>query len=670
MPAAAERSAQGGLDRPRFRQDLVAEAIEEQGGRFIDVMAPETGSLYRFYEVEYALACGMDGERDVAGIVKWAHDELGLAATATEVRSVIATLGGLGFIGDDAAEAEPELAAGVIAAPVAAEPPVEDVALGAAGASAPARREPVAAPPNLALGAAGASAPGKKPSAPAEDVALGAPGRSVKATPPPPVADDVSLDLADHMAVRRDDVKEAVRASKVMSAVDVPKELLDALEDRPTPKPEPVRPEPVAPKRPSEPPAPMRVEARPAAPVREPAAPVRAPEPKAAESARMDRVEKPAEPRVEAKPVEAPAVITDKPVARPVAKPAVELPKAPPPATTAEKVAVPPAPRSGVSPALIVILILAVLAGAGFFVWKYVLDKPAASDETAVQTAPAKPEVAPPAPPPVVAPTAKIAMETPAAEEIKLATAGVVETILADKTVVKPGDVLVKLVGDKPVEAELAALNKELATLGTKLEAAQKKLAAADAQPAKDRATAEIAALEKTQGTKRDALGAKTTELDKFQIHAKTGGTFSPVAKQGAKVAADGIVGHLQGDATPAATFKVSDPKPYTVGGTIEITAGAQTVACTVAEVQVDGVKVTCPADAALTDGADVTLKLPGAAPAAGSAAPAAGSAAPAAGSAEAPMPAAGSAGAGSAEAPAPTAGSAEAPAGSAAPAK
>jgi hypothetical protein len=49
------------VSRPRFRTDLVAEPIEEAGQRFVDVIDPDTGSAFRFYDVEYSLACAMDG---------------------------------------------------------------------------------------------------------------------------------------------------------------------------------------------------------------------------------------------------------------------------------------------------------------------------------------------------------------------------------------------------------------------------------------------------------------------------------------------------------------------------------------------------------------------------------------------------------------------------------
>src|SRR5438874_6428869 len=86
------------VDHPRFRQDLVAEPIEDGGAHFIDVADPDSGHVFRFFEVEYSLACAMDGERDVPGLIKWANEELGLVTTPNEVKTVIATLGDLGFV--------------------------------------------------------------------------------------------------------------------------------------------------------------------------------------------------------------------------------------------------------------------------------------------------------------------------------------------------------------------------------------------------------------------------------------------------------------------------------------------------------------------------------------------------------------------------------------------
>src|SRR5688500_9682925 len=154
-------------DRPQFRHDLLAESIDEGGSHFIDVMDDATGTTFRFYEVEYALACAMDGQRDVDAIIDWADQELGLRPRAKEVQRLASTLGELGFLSSTAVVAEPstpaaavaaaddELVRGVVHAPAAKSTiVVEDVELGQVD------RTPVAATP------AAASAP---------DVELGAP---------------------------------------------------------------------------------------------------------------------------------------------------------------------------------------------------------------------------------------------------------------------------------------------------------------------------------------------------------------------------------------------------------------------------------------------------------------------------------------------------------------
>jgi hypothetical protein len=226
--------------RPRFRQDLVAELVEDGGQRFIDVADPDSGHMFRFFEVEYSLACGMDGERDVAGIVKWAQDELGITPTANEVQAVIAQLSDLRFVGADrtvdaaATKAQPraeELAKGIVVGKQANANASADVELGKAGTNTASREEKLPAA-DFALGASGAGTAKAQPKAPVEDIALGAPGandarRPAPASTPPP-ATDMSLDLADQFALKPGDVKEAVRQSKVMTAVEVPKELLDA----------------------------------------------------------------------------------------------------------------------------------------------------------------------------------------------------------------------------------------------------------------------------------------------------------------------------------------------------------------------------------------------------------------------------------------------------------
>src|SRR5262249_2229501 len=122
--------------RPRFRTDLVAEPIDEEGQRFIDVIDPDTGNAFRFYEVEYSIACAMDGERAVGGLAAWAREELGISPSADELRAVISTLGDLGYLEGAAAGApmfgEEIVQKGVVVPPPAA-PRAPDVELGAGG---------------------------------------------------------------------------------------------------------------------------------------------------------------------------------------------------------------------------------------------------------------------------------------------------------------------------------------------------------------------------------------------------------------------------------------------------------------------------------------------------------------------------------------------------------
>ena len=619
-------------DRPRFRQDLFAEAVDEHGTRFIDVMDPDSGSVFRFYEVEYSLACGMDGERDVAGIVKWAQDELGLSPSQQEVRSVIATLGDLGFIdGAEAAEpgdtgphdvaspepAElpaPELGRSVVVGAPAKALPAPELELGAAGTATSPKREPARPAPAVELGAPGAAA-GRRAAEPSEDVALGAPGaRAVGRAPvaapsteprleriapriearpeprpeprvepriePRPDArvnrvepdDDVSLDLSDHIAVRPDDVKEAVRASKVMSVVESPRDF-----DKP--------------------------------PVRQPAPVTRAPEAPARVDPSFSRppvaMEPPPEPIKTTRPPE--------PV-RAAPRPAVELPRPPVPATPMQ----PEAEEIKRTSALpVVLLIIALLAAAAFLVWKYVFDQHDAAVQTPVAVTPPV-AVAPSPPPPSPPPTSKVELETPLATDIKTGRAGVIETILGDKTPIKEGDVVVKFVGDKPIEAERSALQRDQRRLQDQIEAASKKLANAQAagnKAAESSAQSELAAKQSQLAAKQGLYATKTADLERFMIYAPGAGSFAPHAKQGQKVTVDATIGKLQRESTPVVRFKIADAKPFALQSAVELTVSkdGMHVNCTVADIQPDSIKVTCPVDPSLTEGADVTLKVPGA---------------------------------------------------------
>ena len=583
MPSAA-----AGYEKPRFRQDLVAEAIEDQGAKFIDVADPDGHHVFRFFEVEFSIACAMDGERDIAGIVKWAQDELGLKPSPAEVRTVISTLADLGYLDGTgtaraAAAAPPtrpqpgrdrDLAPGVVVGAPGKAASVGDVELGKAGVRAPAARADLPKSGDVALGAPGASA-ARPPRMPAEDVALGASG--VPAAPVIP--ENVSLDLSDQVVVRPDDVKEAVRASKVMSAVEVPKDLMDAIESKPPP------PTPVA---------------KPVTPVSKP---------------------------VEAKPVEAKPVEA---IARPVEKikPPVELKKpvehkVPP---VERESVVPNAPETRTSPLLIFALIVVVLGVGAFLVWKYVLKKtntePAPTGElgSASTTNPAPPEVKPEPTAPPPAPT-KLALETPEAVEVKAPAAGQLEPFPANLKVVKRGDVIATLAGGRKIKGEVAILTKEIDRVAKQVADAQKKLD--DATAAKKQAfiikdlEGRLADRVQSKTTKETAKTAKEAELEKLAVKAPVDGQITYLAKPNTAATPETSIASIAAPPALVVTFKTDGAPAVASSVYVKVKDSDVTLTCTVAQATADGVKVACPVDNAL-DGKEVTFGGQAAEPAPG----------------------------------------------------
>lgn len=579
-------SSPGVTDRPRFRQDLVAEPIDDGGKRFIDVADPDTGNMFRFFEVEYSLACAMDGERDVAGIVRWAQEELGLTPSPNEVQNVIATLGDLGYLDHGAAAAtaakpgtskwdqptamgdsEDYLAHGVVAAKPAATSPKRDldVELGNAGATHAATPE-LPKSVDVELGAPGAHAKNRATELPrSEDIPLGVSGR---VTEPEIETDlprrDVSVDLSEHLAIGAEDVKEAVRQSQVMRPVDVPKELLDSVE-------------PV-------------VEAK--APKAEAKAPQK-PETKPEKPAEAKRETKPAEAKREAKPAEAKAP----------AKAPVEQPKRP----------VVPGPERAVSPVLLVVLAV-VLVGVGFFfVYKYVIQRTDKTVESSTQPVPVTPpkQAEPPPPPPVE--TVKLATEQAEAQDVKPVTAGQLEMIAANDAEVKAGEVVARLAGHKPIETEIGGLEKDIdKRVGPELAQAEKDRDAAQATGNKAGVTAaetRMADRKKSLDDKQGKLAAKRTELDKYLVKAPVDGKLAVVAKALSRVTPNDVLAKLTPSAVLVGTFKTANGVPG-ARVLLAVKGGTQKLSCKVTQADPNGVKVACPHDAA-ADGSEVSFAGP-----------------------------------------------------------
>jgi hypothetical protein len=172
----------GATERPIFRTDLVSRPVEDAGHRFIEVTDPDSGHSFRFYEVEYAIACAMDGDRDVDELADWAKIELGLDPSSDELKTVISTLAELGYLDNGQ--------------PRAAEAPPLD-------RPPPAGRATVT-PPGPPLG----------PS----PFDFGAPIATPLGAEPERGLRDLSTDLSEHLPVRKADVQEAVRQSRSMHA--------------------------------------------------------------------------------------------------------------------------------------------------------------------------------------------------------------------------------------------------------------------------------------------------------------------------------------------------------------------------------------------------------------------------------------------------------------------
>jgi hypothetical protein len=724
-------------DRPRLREDLVAEAIEDRGARFVDVIDPDNGNSYRFYDIEYSLACAMDGERDIPGLVRWAQEELGIAPSPRELETVISTLGDLGYL-DRVDSARPGLATGVVAAAVAApssgidvelghyrppswqaehpaaahvEPALE-LELGAAGSTGD-MLEIEEASPEVALGAAGAvvpSLPVPTPAAarqgaprPRTDTPVGEgrraassaeplvpmtanrpserhvrsgrpteqgvrPSEPMRGAPEPvrasqpklrpseqqvrgAVVSDPSLSLS--LPLRPDDVKEAVRASREMRSVDVPPELMQALEAAEQPASAPVRSRPAttppiaasalpptAPVRPSavasmampsaavldpitplsasspfsvsEPISPPSVPPLVPAPRADSRSEVRAPEPMRARSEPRSKASEPRleYPRAEARPAESrPAE------SRPALTPAPrEL--APPVATPLPDVV---APRRSGSIWIVAVLLVAIVAVVAFGVWKFVINKKAVEPAPVTTTEPAvKPgtpgtpgAVTPAEPPPPPKPTAKLSLVKGPSISVKMPVAGALQSIVADGTVVKEADEVARLGGGKVPEQRILEARGDLdKRYPADIERLKAKLAAA---PNNRQVQTELANREARVVQRTKELEAYQAELNKFVIRAPGAGKITVMAKAGARLAAEAEVVSIEPEPYLNGAADLGKPSTAAAGDLIDVKlkgdGATATAQCTLEAVQGSKVSFRCPMSEGFGDGAEVTIE-------------------------------------------------------------
>ena len=599
-------------DRPRFRQDLVAEAIEDNGARYIDVIDPDTGGEFRFFEAEYAVACAMDGERDIAGLVRWAEEELGITPSPSELKSVIATLGDLGYLDAGALDAPAPVAMALEAqlpvhAPAIIEALPPQVAVAAAAAAidddlapgiivAPAAS--IVASNDFELGQPGVTLTIDEPTVEASNFELGASGGSTKRTPPMPksqnmdfgpagATDEPSTDLSEHLAIKPSDVKEAVRASQIMQAVADPTELV--LEAAPAAAP--------------------KVEAK--------VEPKVEPKVEAKVEAKVEpKVEAKVEPKVEKSAAKGKTAPTRTGRITKSDKPSVG--KA---AAVAEPVSTPAAAaKKGTNKGLLAILVLAILGGGGFLAYKYLLKKEPAADVGSAKPAPQSGQpvtpITPPAAPP--APTATLAAEPMPSIGLKPMVAGVVEITTVEGTEIKAGEIVVRLNGFQPLAPAVVALEKEVKeTVPAEIVAMEATRDAATAANNIALATQTETKIEQRKARltqKEGQLKAKQDELAKFLVISPVAGKVTKAAVKGTKVSNADDVANVESvgltasfDVLKGASFVVGESAAFTIKGAEK---GQEKVTCNVVsfDAGTNKLKVTCPGSDKVIAGTELSM--------------------------------------------------------------
>jgi hypothetical protein len=111
----------------RLKPGLAVTRVEDEGITYYDVLEPESGNSFRFYEHEFLLAQQLEPGRPLADISAWVRRELEVESRPEDVQVFIDKIKELGFL---------EAVAGLAAASGPAAAPFGTA--GAAAAPAPA----------------------------------------------------------------------------------------------------------------------------------------------------------------------------------------------------------------------------------------------------------------------------------------------------------------------------------------------------------------------------------------------------------------------------------------------------------------------------------------------------------------------------------------------------
>ncbi len=554
-------------EKPFFRYDLQTEAIEEGGERFVEVTDPNGGKPFRFFEVEYAVACGMDGERDLEALVDWAKSELDLKTTTEELGAIVSKLSELQYLDAGSASASDVAQDEVAELPEIPVAPVRDqpsagieVELGTSGKSP--LRDERAAPPAVAadfeLGLAGVGEASREegPKSPDAGMVLGAAGNEDVVDAPQDdfvsgPSKEVSTDLSQTFRIDKDEVQAAVRASKVMSAVEMPQDIQDDL----------------------------------AAAREKEAIPETIPLAADISESIADEASEPSSGGKAIVLPEEPAKVAA--VAEDTSK--KKRPKAP--------------RRNSASMVLWVLLLLVAAAGAGYYYMEYVREQPdEKGPEVTPQQAAAKRRAQQPVLPKAIVGGLKVT-EAPM-EDVVAGRAGLVSWIIETGSEVAVGDEVVRLSGHERIDKTLARENKSLASYEAQLVIA------------KDRNRPKVAILEANVARKKLDIQRANEKRDAFIVRANIAGVVETMVKNAARIKATDVVANITGEGSALVGFALPAGITAAVDEEMEVVAKDDAelkATCVVREANGNQVTLACPTDSGFADGAVLTLKVPAA---------------------------------------------------------
>jgi hypothetical protein len=619
--------------------DLVAKPFDEAGQRFVDVTDPDSGKTFRFYEIEYSIACAMDGRRDLAGLVEWAQSELGVEPSPEELKTVISTLEDLGYL-EQGASARAGFALGTAGA--ASDDDAEEALasgdefeLGNAGKSPlDLSDEERLDAPELTLGGSGNElveiGPGELPASASDyddsptmikkvgnlrDLTedLGGPTavqieptavqpvlRPVRARStndeegptniPPPVAEfdeEVSVDLTDHMRIGAADVKEAIRQSKVIQAVEIPPELAQRLGSRSATDDD------------DDGSATTEHEAPRLAP---PPGPVpRMQTPPSVRSGTAATTELPDAPAFVSEPL---STSGDEGSGRVSATFRAERSGAV--EATAEK-------KSRVGILLLILLLVGAGAGAAYYFLIYL----PAQQAGPVEPPPVTPPTVTPEPPPKPAlPSAKLAATPVEPVPVTASAEGEIKAILAAGTEVAENDVVVKLAGYEIAQRKVDGVMGDVERYQKRVASAEEKKQKAEASSAGsgERYQKEIERDQQKIAAREQEAEAARKEMEPYLVRAPIAGKIATERAAGQKVAAGDAVFSIELPPRLQASFKVETgdvpgkhDKVNVAAKSDESKAGTCTVSG-VSETNEREITVICPSVEPFADGAEVVL--------------------------------------------------------------